>query len=87
MNSFDVFTGLAGKILNSISAAGFEISALQMVKVEPIILLPLFSGHVKSVIHLLGENEAVLSFHFANTNCTRITHVTMCTILTFSDPD
>lgn len=54
MNSFDVFTGLAGKILNSISAAGFEISALQMVKVEPIILLPLFSGHVKSVIHLLG---------------------------------
>lgn len=32
MNSFDVFTGLTGKILNSISAAGFEISALQMVK-------------------------------------------------------
>lgn len=32
MNSFDVFAGLTGKILNSISAAGFEISALQMVK-------------------------------------------------------
>lgn len=30
----DVFTGLTGKILNSISAAGFEISALQMFNVE-----------------------------------------------------
>lgn len=32
-NSFDVSTGLTGKIVNSISSAGFEISALQMVKV------------------------------------------------------
>lgn len=33
MNSFDVSAGLTGKILNSISDAGFEISALQMVNV------------------------------------------------------
>lgn len=31
MNNSDTSTGLTGKILNSISAAGFEISALQMV--------------------------------------------------------
>lgn len=39
MNCSDISTGLAGKILNSISAGGFEISALQMVNLLPLVLM------------------------------------------------
>lgn len=77
--------GLTGKILNSIYAAGFEISALQMVSVSQVALFPVFCGRAGTVtcfLYLLYIHHVhVKYFH---ERVFRLRLIDACTSLTFS---